>query len=520
MTRVKYCFGITALVAVIAVFIFLPPISTHSQSAPTQETFIVLYKDTSVPADAAAVIANAGGTLVKSYEAIGVAIATAPGRSFRDSVLSDSRIEGASSTTRFAVRLNPSSGEAIDTAPVGLTNSPATDNDSLSGLQWDMVQIKTPQAHAITGGSSAVVVANVSTGIDYTHPDLAANFDFADSCSCLGGVPNTNPTAYQDLNGFGTHTAGLIAAASNGIGIVGVAPNVKIASIKALNDDGFAFPEAIVCAFMWAGSQHIDVTNNSYFVDPWLFNCKDDPEQRAIWKAVQRAVRYAMNQGVTVVAPTGNQSDDLARPQVDLISPDFPPGVAQPRDVNNACVQIPVEIPGVIGVSADGNAAQNPTGFLKSFYSNYGLGVTDLVAPGGDSNFGLTSAAPNGRVLSTWPASLLAVTCLPARRVVDPSGATYCYQQGTSFAVPHVAGVAALIISQLGNLDSQPKMQPARVGALLSGSADPQPCPTTLPAGYDTFKRPSGDSQACQGGPSRNSWYGAGQVNALKSVSQ
>ena len=53
---------------------------------------------------------------------------------------------------------------------------------------------------------------------------------------------------------------------------------------------------------MWAGSHHLDVTNNSYYADPWLFNCRNDPGQRAIWKAEQRAIRYAMQQGVTVVA--------------------------------------------------------------------------------------------------------------------------------------------------------------------------------------------------------------------------
>ena len=81
----------------------------------------------------------------------------------------------------------------------------------------------------------------------------------------------------MDDNGHGTHTAGTIAAAANGIGIVGVAPNVQIAGIKAGNADGFFFPEAVVCAFMWAGTHGFDVTNNSYFADPYLFNCKNDP---------------------------------------------------------------------------------------------------------------------------------------------------------------------------------------------------------------------------------------------------
>jgi hypothetical protein len=80
------------------------------------------------------------------------------------------------------------------------------------------------------------------------------------------------------------------------------------------------------------------------------------------------------------------------------------------RQIHNDCAVVPVEVPGVIGVTANGNLK------LKSFYSSYGVGVVQVVAPGGDSVLQLTTAAPNGRVLSTWPASLLNVTCLPARR--------------------------------------------------------------------------------------------------------
>ena len=233
--------------------------------------------------------------------------------------------------------------------------------------------------------------------------------------------------AANDDNGHGTHTAGTIAAAPNGIGIVGVAPNVKIAGIKAGNAAGFFFPEAVICAFMWAGTHGFDVTNNSYFADPWLFNCKNDPEQRAIWEAERRAIKFAMGQGVTVVASAGNQADDLAHPTQDATSPDDTTPVT--REITNACAVVPAEVPGVVTVAANGDLE------LKSFYSSYGIGSVDVIAPGGDSILQLTPAAPNGRVLSTWPASLLTTTCLAARRVVDASGATYCYQQGTSMAV-------------------------------------------------------------------------------------
>ena len=67
---------------------------------------------------------------------------------------------------------------AADGPPAGdLPNTPATDADTLSPLQWDMRQIHTPEAHAITGGSPAVLVGDIDTGIDFTHPDLAPNID-------------------------------------------------------------------------------------------------------------------------------------------------------------------------------------------------------------------------------------------------------------------------------------------------------------------------------------------------------
>ncbi|MEP6660139.1 MAG: S8 family serine peptidase [Acidimicrobiales bacterium] len=478
------------------------PQAAPGTSATAAQRYLVVYKGGKSPTNVSAAITSAGGTLVYNYGDIGVAVASSSSSSFSTALTADSHVDGVVDTARFATRLDADADTAADDPP---GNAPVSDTDTLSGLQWDMIQIHTPEAHAVTGGSPAIVVGDIDTGLDYTHPDLAANVDFSNSVSCVGGVPDTSPSAWNDDNGHGTHTAGTIAAAANGIGIVGVAPRVKIAGIKAGNAAGFFFPEAVVCSFMWAGSHHINVTNNSYFADPWLFNCRNDAEQRAIWTAERRAISYAISQKVTVVAAEGNQADDLAHPTADATSPDDTSPVL--RAIHNDCAVVPVEVAGVIGVTANGNLG------LKSFYSSYGVGTADLVAPGGDSILQRTAAAPNGRVLSTWPASLLTVTCLASRRVVDPSGATYCYLQGTSMASPHVAGVAALV-------ESLGVTNPGAVAALLQNSADPIGCPQDLSI-YAFFPAlDNGAPQQCQGGTGSNSFNGKGQVNALTAVNK
>jgi subtilisin family serine protease len=311
----------------------------------------------------------------------------------------------------------------------------------------------------------------------------------------------------MDDDGHGTHTAGTIAAASNGIGIVGVAPKVRIAGIKAGDSNGFFFPQAVVCAFMWAGSHHFNVTNNSYFADPYYFNCPNGtPQERLILKAEGRAIAYSQRKGVTNVAAAGNFSDDLANPTQDRQSPDDTTPVTRP--VTSECNVIPVQMPGVIGVSATGNLR------IKSYYSNYGEDVISVAAPGGDRRFQVTAAATNGRVLSTYPLSLKD-SCL--RSVVDRSvtpPAFYCYLQGTSMASPHVAGLAALIISRFG------QMSPSDVRERLEGTADPIACPTAAElVHYGPFPSQNNDApQTCTGEAENNSWYGHGEVNALRAI--
>jgi subtilisin family serine protease len=290
---------------------------------------------------------------------------------------------------------------------------------------------------------------------------------------------------------------------------------------------------------VYAGDIGIDVVNMSFFVDPWLYNCANNPadsasaqlEQRTIVAAVQRALDYARSRGVTLVASLGNEHTDLGFPTRDTISPDFPPGAEYPRAVDNSCVVMPAEASGVIAVSALG-----PSG-TKADYSNYGVEQTDVSAPGGYFRdlFGTPQhRVPENLVLSAYPRALA-----QERGELNPDGSPntpfvirdcdgsvcgyYQYLQGTSMAAPHAVGVAALIVSQRGRRDRRPNagltMNPAATQALLQATATPTPCPEPRLLDYTIVGRPAEFNALCEGDVDFNGFYGHGIVNALRAVS-
>ena len=472
--------------------------------------YVIVYQRQTVPADAAERIERAGGRLVAEYDAIGVAVADSPDGSFPGRLTRDKRVRAVALDAAIAADEGEASAETDARSEGDLTNLPAEDADTFSPLQWNMRQIHAPEAHAITGGSPAVEVAVIDTGIEPTHPDLVQNLDASRSTSCVPpSQPALNP-AWRDDNGHGTHMAGIIAAASNGIGVVGVAPNVKIAAVKAGNAANQFFAAPVICAFEWAAAQHFDVANASFNVDGPVFSyCHTNPAQQMLWKAVKRSVRHALNEGVTVVASAGNNNIDIAHPDYDLDG-----------NPDNECVRAPSELPGVITVSATGIED------VKASYSNYGVGYIDVAAPGGDPGQIASppfNVAPINVVLSTWPAALYSTTIIcdplgvsvfppfpprpPCPREA-PGTAYYRYMAGTSVSAAHVSGVAALVISVYGDASTPQngKLRPGQVEAIIQQTADPHPCPP--------------EPTTCQGGEGYNGWYGHGRVNALRAITQ
>lgn len=460
--------------------------SADPLSAPTM--FVVLQGGAGTDKASAAVTAG-GGEVIQEWPQIGVVIARAADDSFDDRAAAEPGIVAAG-PTRALQPIAPPLGIVPDGVPTGLGPGTSGGDDTLEPFnvhQWDMRQIKADQAHLLTDGNREIAVGVLDSGIEADHPDLAANVDASLSVGCTDlGRPDSAPTAWQPTTSdHGTHVAGTIAAARNGIGIVGVAPNVRLAAIKVVDDDGFIYPEYAICGFVTAADKGLDVTNNSYFIDPYFLWCKADREQRAVIMAIERALKYTEKKDVVNVASAGNSAWDLSKPITDTGSPNnLPEGQdPQPRYTDHRCYDAPVELGNTVAVSAVGPTA------VKSYYSNYGRNVIDVTAPGGDARVASETPTGNGRILST---------------IV---GGRWGWKQGTSMASPHATGVVALIRGTDTGRNAKQAI------TTLKREADQLSCPAFYDANRDGV-----DDATCEGKKLGAGYYGAGLIDALDAV--
>lgn len=443
-------------------------------------------------------IRKADGEVVAAYQKIGVIVAHSADPEFGRTLRAVEGVDsaGATRTTPLESATTTEVGKPVfvkepGKASASAKKAEAKDQEPLESLQWDKRAIKADKAAEVDEGSRKVTVGVVDTGVDDTHPDLKANFSAAQSANCVGGKADTARGAWRPSDPaedyHGTHVAGIIAADRNGVGVAGTAPGVKVSSIKVAEPKTSLFyGEAVVCAMVFAADHGVAVTNNSYYTDPWLYNCDDQADQKAIADAVQRAVSYAQRKGVTTVTSAGNSSQDHAASEiVDETSPNDSTPVKRVIDPAT-CKDVPTMLEGATSVSATG--AQNS----KSYYSNYGLDQIDVTGPGGDRRYQTPDEpAKDGGVLSTMP------------------NGEYAYLQGTSMAGPQVAGVAALLKS------THPSSSAQEISWLLKAQAQSLPCPDSYdPDGEGTY------AAKCTGMKGNNSFYGHGLVDALAAVTK
>ncbi|WP_311932162.1 S8 family serine peptidase [Microbispora sp. H11081] len=565
---------------VAATAVMVAALATPAQAVPTaaeaaaQTEYMVLFKEGTAAADAQKAIEAAGGSMVKVNAQVGLATVSSANPGFASALQGAAAVEGVArnrviGTAPDDAKASPArkagphaKNRAVEREGRGGPGAPRGRNvkdEPLADFQWDLKQIRANEAHKFEQGDKGVLVGVLDTGVDGSHPDIAPNFDRRLSRNFTVDVPAdangdvidgpceedpdgscTDPNDV-DEDGHGTHVASSIAAPINKLGIAGVAPKVTIVNLRAGQDSGYFFLQPTVDALTYAGDIGVDVVNMSYYIDPWLFNCADNPadspeeqaQQRLYIAATQRAIDYAHARGVTLVGAAGNQAIDYTKTNTDATSPDyatFPGQAIRTRTIPPSCVSLPNEAEHVIAVSSTGISKR------KSYYSSYGNGYVDVASPGGD----VYDTPGNTRDITKATLSAYPKALAVANGEIDANGnptvdyvvkdckgavcAYYQYLQGTSMASPRAAGVAALIVSRYGERDRARgglTMNPDTVEAILKGTATKTACPNPPDFTY-TRILPSGSTvtatHTCEGGPSGNGFYGKGIVDALRAV--
>ena len=391
---------------------------------------------------ALALVPGAGGAALASYPEIGTFFAQSATPSFAPDLAAALRQAGISIHSIGPTRVAPVLYyERVELPTDKKDEAPAPQSGAAGGLNsmrdetasaapteaneeifnWGAVAMHAREAEAVNVKRAPVTVAVVDSGVEDTHPDLEGRVDTSRSVKCsVNGVATQDFYGWRDEFYHGTHVAGIIAANHNDIGIDGIAPESTIVAIQATNDNRLIYPEYVTCAFMWAASHGVDIVNNSYSMDPWVYWSPTDPEQAAGLEAATRSIKYAQDKGLAVIAAAGNEGVDIDNPWIDNGSPTDVPTPTKNRAVEGS-IRVPSMLDGVAQVSAVGQAYNVKPGLSlgRAEFSNYGHTI-DFAAPG-------------DQIYST------------ATTLFYRSG--YAVADGTSMATPHVSGVAALIKS-------------------------------------------------------------------------
>ena len=370
-------------------------------------------------------VLNAGGTVNFQHAGTGLVVARSENSAFARQVL-DSGVFSSATPDRV-VKWTP------DVHPQDLGEAAVTPSDeTFWNLQWAPAAIDAPGAWAAGCTGEGVRVAIVDGGIWNTHVDLVANLDVAHSISFVPGF------AYnQDVGTFwhATHVAGIVAAADNGIGTIGIAPKATLIGVKVLHNGSGSFG-AVISGILYAatpiaqGGGGADIINMSLgAVFP-----KNEPGAGPLVAALNKAVNYADRFGVLVVSAAGNDGLDL--------------------DHSGNYISVPAQSGSGIAVSATG-----PIGFAVGYpngatnfdhpasYTNFGNSVIFVAAPGGDFVYPGNENCTMPRI----PSGTVTVPCwvfdmvMSSVRGSGASTATYSWAAGTSMAAPAASAVAAII---------------------------------------------------------------------------